>query len=549
MNLHRPPAHRAPAPLDGQDPEPTDSRDLEAEERQASAGPPSAGLSDGSIPSLLGTPRGWALIALLLGSFLAGPARADQEVAVATPATSTPEPGAPPALPRPEPAPVVSPQLASLEDRLYALEQRARSAEARADLAAQQVQEVRAVRAVDASADDPVVGANDKGFVFRSADSSYALKLKGLVAFDGRKYLDDPAAVDGDGFLVRKIRPVFEVTVLKLADLRLNLDFAGGQVVVVDAYVDVKPTSWFKIRVGKLTPPVGLERLQQDAELAFIERALTGNLTAVRDVGVQLSVDLAGGFIHTDLGLFDGAPDNAMIDLDHNQGKDLAGRLWLQPLRLPSLAGSGELALGIAASTGTRKGQALRDRTALVPYRTGGQTVLFQYLTSDTVPADIVRAEGRHERLNPHLFFYRGGLGLVGEYSLSRQRLVKGTEAARLTHRAWHGTLSYVLGGKATLNGAVVGNPFDLDKGQLGALELAARYGEITFDRDSFPVFADPLRSARKARGLSGAASWYLSRNLRLSLNYEHTIFVAASEAGFGRPDEKVIFGRTQFVF
>ena len=484
-----------------------------------------------------------ALGVSVLASLLAGPARA-QDVAAVTPGLEAPqlETNATPTPDRQESPAVASRQLASGENRLHALEQRARDAEVRAQLAERRGNGIE---------DGPVVGVDDKGFVFRSADSSYALKLKGLVAFDGRKYVADPAAVDGDGFLVRKIRPVFEVTVLKLADLRLNLDFAGGQVVVVDAYVDVKPTDWFKIRVGKLTAPVGLERLQQDTELAFIERSLTANLTSVRDVGVQLSLDVAGGLVHTDVALVNGAPDNAMIDFDQNQGKDLAGRVWLQPLRLPSLAGTGELALGVAASTGTRKGQPLRDRTSVAPFRTGGQTVLFQYLSSETVPADIVHALGRHERLNPQLFFYRGGLGVVAEYSVSRQRLVKGAEARRLTHRAWHGTLSYVFGGKATLTGAVVGNRFDTAQGRLGALELAARYGEITFDSDAFPVFADPLRSAGKARGVSGAASWYLSRNLRLSANYEQTFFVA-SDAGAGlyrRPDEKVVLGRTQFVF
>jgi phosphate-selective porin OprO/OprP len=434
-------------------------------------------------------------------------------------------------------------QLATLENRLYALEQRARNAEARADLAEK--------KEAPPTSPGPVVGVDGKGFAFTSADGAFALKLKGLVAFDGRKYLGDATAVDGDAFLVRKLRPVFEVTLLKLADVRLNLDFANSAIVVIDAYVDIKPTSWFKVKVGKFVAPVGLERLQNDPELAFVERSLIANLTSVRDVGVQATVDLAGGFVHTDFGVFDGAPDNVNIDLDSNQGKDLAARLWLQPLRLPALAGLGELAFGVSGSTGTRKGQPNAARSNLAPYRTSGQTVLFEYLSSATVAADTVYASGRHERLNPQAFYHWKGLALEAEYSLSRQHVVKGTNAAQLTHHGWNGQIEYIFGGKAALNGAQVTNVWDPARGQYGALELAFRYSELHLDDDAFPVFADPTRSAGKARGVSGAVSWYLSRNLRLSANYEQTFF-SASTAGKGlyaRQDEKVVLARTQVVF
>jgi phosphate-selective porin OprO/OprP len=476
--------------------------------------------------------------ALSLLLFTASTARAETLTA-----PQSPRAGAATFSPQEEAEAEKSLHLATLENRLVALERQSRGAD---------VAETKSVQSPQPGTGPyPVVGVDGKGFAFTSADGSYALKLKGLVAFDGRKYIGDPAAVDGDGFLVRKIRPIFEVTLLKIADVRLNLDFANSSIAVIDAYVDIKPTSWFKVRVGKFVGPVGLERLQNDPELAFVERSLTANLTSVRDVGVQATLDAAGGVVHTDFGLFDGAPDNVNIDLDSNQGKDLAARLWLQPLRLSALAGHGDLGFGISGSTGTRKGQANAARTSLAPYRTTGQTVFFEYLTSTTVAADNVFASGRHTRINPQLFYYFKGLALEGEYSLSRQNVVKGTSVARLDHHAWHGQVEYIFGGNATLNGAQVTNPWDPAHGKYGALELAFRYSEIKLDDATFPTFADPARSAGKARGVSGAVSWYLSRNLRLAFDYEQTFFRATSagEGVYARQDEKVVLARTQVVF
>jgi phosphate-selective porin OprO/OprP len=205
----------------------------------------------------------------------------------------------------------------------------------------------------------------------------------------------------------------------------------------------------------------------------------------------------------------------------------------------------------VSASTGTRKGQPNPARTSLAPFRTSGQSVVFEYLTSATVPGDNVYALGRHTRLNPQVFYHWKGFAVEGEYTVSRQQVVKGTQAARLSHRGWNAQVEYIFGGKATLNGAGVTNVWDPSKGQYGALELAARYSELALDDDAFPVFADPTRSAGKARGVSGAASWYLARNLRLSANYEQTFFSAApaGEGVYARRDEKVILGRTQVVF
>jgi phosphate-selective porin OprO/OprP len=430
-------------------------------------------------------------------------------------------------------SPASTAQLLALQAEVAQIQRRAQEAELRAQVAEQKV-----------TSQAPVVGVGDKGFLLRSPDDSFALRIKGLLDFDARAFTGDATAHAGDGFLVRKIRPVFEATVLSWADVRFMPDFANSRLVVVDAYVDVRPASWLKIRAGKFIAPVGLERSEQDTELAFMERSLTANLTQVRDLGVVAYADLWGGLVHVAGGLLDGGPDNVNLDLDNNQGKDLAGRLWLQPFKRTAWLGA--LGVGASGSVGSHRGTA--SDSALGAFVTPGQTTFYSYLASGT---DVVHADGTHRRFNPQLFYYVGPAGLLAEYSLTQQRVTRADSSALLTHRAWHGTLNYVLGGKPSLTGVTVTNPFIPGQRKFGALELALRLGQFLVDQDAFPTFADPGKSARGAFEVGGAASWYFNRNLKISLNYEQVDLKAAAVAvgPLPRPRERVFLARTQFLF
>jgi phosphate-selective porin OprO and OprP len=490
-----------------------------------------------------------ALVAGLLSA--AGSVRAQDEASPApgaspvlasgtTPTAGAPATGATRTLAQVE---LAGSQFLALQAQLAQVEQRARSAEQRAQAAEQKVEAVGR---------SPLVGADDKGFLVRSPDGSFALKIKGLLAFDGRAYAGDATPAGNSGFLLRKIRPIFEATVLGFADVRFMPDFAGSRLVVFDAFVDVRPAPWFKIRAGKFIAPVGLERNQQDTEVAFIERSLTSNLTQVRDIGLVAFTDIAGGLFHLAGGVVNGGPDNANLDLESNKGKDLVSRLWIQPFKLPSLSHLGALALGISGSTGTHRGATVADQTALGPLVTPGQTTFFQYFTGGADPAAIVHADGTHRRLNPQLFYYGGPVGLLAEYSLTEQRVARGDTAALLTHRAWHVTPSFVLGGKPTFNGVTAIDRFAPSEGHFGALEVAVRFGQLAIDDGAFPTFADPLAWASQAREIGGHASYYFSRNLKISLDYERTTFDAApgvDRAALARQDERVFLGRTQFYF
>ena len=394
-----------------------------------------------------------------------------------------------------------------------------------------------------------MVQAGEKGFDLRSAGEppAFVLRVGALIQADSRMYFDDRTK---DNMLLRRVRPIVAGTVLGFLDYNLTPDFGGGQASLVDAYLNARAFPWLRVRVGKFKAPIGLERLQGDADLPLPERALTSNLVSSRDVGVQLWGEVAEGIVTYAAAVLDGAPDNASIDQDVGGSKDVAGRLFVQPFkRVPAL---GALGFGVAGTTGQRNGNP--KATSLVGLRTTGQTALFSYAApaSDATGGNTVFASGRQSRFNPEVDYYRGGWGLLGEVVWSQQEVHKSGEVAVLTHRAWHATLSYVIGGTNGYKGATPDHPWDPAATHLGALEIAVRYGTVRFDDAAFPLFADRPTSARSARNVGISANWVLSRLARVAVNYERASFVggAGKEGAIeNRPPENFFLTRAQLHF
>jgi phosphate-selective porin OprO/OprP len=388
--------------------------------------------------------------------------------------------------------------------------------------------------------------ADESGFALSSGGKkpAFALKLKLTLQADNRKFLNDDRSKDS--LLVRRARPIVDGTVLGLVDFRIMPDFAGGQAALYDASIDVHPFAWLRLRAGKFKAPVGLERLQGDPDLPFMERAYTANLSSVRDVGAQLWGDVAGGVVSYAIGVFNGAPDNANPDIDTGAQKDVIARLFFQPFKAPGLEKAGNLGIGIAGSTGRRDGSA--TSTQLTALRTVGQQTLFSYLASTADPTATTFARGRHSRLNPELFYFIGPFGVLSDLIWSQQRVQRGGNSKALLHRAWHATASYVIGGKNGLDGATPSSSWDPGQGQLGALEIGLRYHELTFDADTFPTFASADASVRRARGFGISLDWALSRTFRFMTGFEHSWFKAGRTGG-DRKNEDVWLSRAQVNF
>lgn len=445
---------------------------------------------------------------------------------------ANPAPDLPPAAPEPAPAPPPPPPPAP-DPRVDEVDQRTRILERKLELLEEQAAAAKGTTAT--------VAAGDRGFVFKSGDSAFVLKVRGLLQVDAREYLADDALSLKDGILIRKARPFIEATFFDLADLRIMPDFGGGTTVLQDAFLDLRLAPWFIIRGGKFKTPLGLERAQSDAPVVFPERATPTTLAPNRDEGLELLGNIAGGVVFYEGGVFNGNPDNSTDDLDTNRAKDVSGRVFFQPLKTDPYSPFANLGFGIGASTGIQRGT--EAAPGLPSYKTAGQQNFFSYGTN-------VFARGRRTRWSPQLYYYVGPFGLLAEYIQTAQKVQKGTEATNLKHDAWQVAAYWVLGGRPLFEGNVIDNNFDLKKGTLGALELGLRYNELDIDDKAFAnkLYADPDKSASRARAFGAVLNWDWNRNIRIQVSYEHTVFKGGLKGG-DRIPENVLFQRFQANF
>ena len=418
-----------------------------------------------------------------------------------------------------------------LADRLESLDQKLRIFEGKRELE-------REATAAKLS-ESPIVSANGKdGFEFKSADSTFRLRVGGLIQADSRFYTDnDSARPSGSStFLLRKVRPVLEGTVYKYFDFRLMPDFGNGQALVQDAYLDFAYLPAAKIRFGKMKPPVGLERLQVDAENLFIERALPTDLVPNRDVGVQVFGENLRGVLNYAVGVFNGVPDGGNGDLDTNNTKDFAGRVFVYPFRTSHAEPLRGLGIGLAGTAGSQQG-------LLSTLRTAAQSAFFSYSNGTS-------AAGSNHRISPQAYYYWGPFGMLAEYVQSVQDVKKGSIVGQINNQAWQVNASYVLTGeKASFRGVTPRKQFSPGAGGFGAIELTTRFTQLNVDNDAFTLkFAHPTNSARQATTWTAGVNWYFSRNLKFEVNYDQTHFKGGGPLG-DRNTEKVVLSRFQIYF
>ncbi len=390
------------------------------------------------------------------------------------------------------------------------------------------------------------VSEGSSGFAVRSADTNFVLKLRGYVQADARFFPGDrnTGAVN-DTFLLRRVRPIIEGTVYDRFDYRLMLDFgqnkgsgstAANQDTVQDAYVTARLWPEFQIQIGKFKEPVGLERLQSGANLLFIERGFPTQLVPNRDVGIQLQGDLLDGRLSYQAGVFNGVADGGSGDTDTaDTDKDIAARLFSHPFKNSDRDWLRGLGLGVSGTIGNHD-------LALRTYTTPGQQRFFSY-TAGTAAA------GEHQRVSPQGYYYYGPFGLFGEYVISSQKVRAGAVSQRLTHTAWQLATSYFLTLEDNSFKPVAPRAnFTLGGPGWGAVELTARVGQLDVDNDTFPTFASAATSVSEATSWGVGANWHLNRNIKLSLNYERTVFEGGTTP-YLINGEHVILSRVQFSF
>jgi phosphate-selective porin OprO/OprP len=420
--------------------------------------------------------------------------------------------------------------------------------------------EVQQEETANKASTTPVVGAGPDGFFLRSPDSSFQLKLRSYAQADSR-WLLEPSEGGDDTFLFRRVRLNFEGTVGKYIDFRLMPDFANSTLTLFDAYANLKYFPEAQVQVGKFKPPVGLERLQSATATMFVERAFPTLLVPSRDIGGMLWSELAEGLVTYQIGAFNGVRDGGTQDVDTDDGKDVAARLFFHPFRPLGNEWLDGFGIGVAGTWGRV------DEQSPVSFRTPASSTNFFAYRGASASFAAVSGDGERIRYSPQAYWYAGPFGFMAEYVSSEQEMRRDPLPAAagdspregLRHDAWQVAVSYALTGEnASYKGLIPARPFAPSEGGWGAFEIAARYNEIDFDDESFDggaaSFADPTTSATKAQGFTVGLNWYLNRWVKVMVNYDRTTFDGGAAGGTpgsiaDRETEDTVFTRLQLSY
>ena len=176
--------------------------------------------------------------------------------------------------PTTDPAPAGSAQASSSsaqDQKIQQLEQKVDELDQKLK-AADRNKELKDEKDAESAKNAATVTADTSGFTIRSNDGNFLLKIGADLQVDNRTFFGTGAGSVVDTALLRRVRPTFSGTVYKYIDYFFRPDFGQGQVVIYDAYAELKYFDFAKLRVGKFKPPVGLERLQSDDDTTFVER-------------------------------------------------------------------------------------------------------------------------------------------------------------------------------------------------------------------------------------------------------------------------------------
>jgi phosphate-selective porin OprO/OprP len=353
-------------------------------------------------------------------------------------------------------------------------------------------------------------------------------------------------ANENDGLEVRKVHLDFAGDFDKVWGMSFGVETdhsLPNTLGFYNAYLYAKLDKDLVIKAGKFTNVLSLEGLQANADSLLAESSMVLNLVPDKDLGVMLSGKVSHLFDYA-LEVANGTQDNVSSSetpIQPEQGlKAVTGRIFFTPFKKTKDPFEKEwlqgLGFGIGGSVDDESHVNQAYTADSQPWGTIqtslGSNRFLEYMGG-------VYAQGAFYHWDPQFYYYNGSFGLEGEYVASIQTVGFDNEpSVQLTNTAWELQSSWVFGGKATYEGAVVDNPFDLSKGNLGALELAVRVDQLTADINSFTTNfpynggnGSLAVGPQVATALTLGVNWHLNRHFKWMFNWARTDFTGGNLA------------------
>ncbi len=352
---------------------------------------------------------------------------------------------------------------------------------------------------------------------FVSPDGNFTFKPRGTIQFDYANFHERKGGYDyNDGTQIRRGRFGFDGTAFRQFAYRIEGEYVGGTVALLDAYVAYTGVKNFTFTVGQLKVPAGLEANSPDAFNEFMERGMAN--TAFGQVGgerrVVLTFAYANPVITATAGLYGAGEAVSRNTTTPGEVWGYNGRVTIEPINRPGrllhVGASAYHVTDLAANSVT-----LADRPNV---RVDNGNIESVTITG-TNPAN-----GPQTGVKGATFYGLEGAGVFGPFAVqaeySHMNLDRFGASPSLNFDGYYVFGSFFLTGESrSFKGGAIDrlrpiHAFDPAKGNWGAFELAARYDRLNLTDHN-------LSSANHdAHAFTAALNWYLTSNVKLLFNY-----------------------------
>lgn len=354
----------------------------------------------------------------------------------------------------------------------------------------------------------------NNGFTLQREDQKMMLKFGGRIFIDHAYFFQSESLDNNRGLLqsksgteIRNARMFFSGSVYGNIDFKLQVDFAGEEVTIKDAYVGIREIPALgTLMIGYFHEPFRLNSLTSGKYGTFMERAPNSDFIQSRNNGIMALNTFVDQRLAVQVAAFRNA-NNDSYDAFANEGYALTGRATFLPYR--DLQKNRLLHLGGAFSL--RKSDSRIFQLSVDP----PSHLAESYLVTEEI-ADI-----RHISLfNFETAYVHGPFSFQGEYLLAELN----TQNKNFNLSSFYGELGYFLTGehknyRSSYDGFGRITPkanFGADGG-LGAWEVAVRYSET----DLSPL----LDWGGIQRDWVVGVNWYLNPVTRMLINFSRTEF------------------------
>ncbi|MEK7466999.1 MAG: porin [Planctomycetota bacterium] len=355
----------------------------------------------------------------------------------------------------------------------------------------------------------------NEGFKFKSKDGNFSGHIGGRVIWHARLFSNMNERQKVDTFAFRQVKLEMSGKLWKDFAFKVQLNTTGSSVALDDGIVGFERFYFAKLHIGQFKAPMSLEELTTTRFIDLPERSVLNRLVPAREVGLMLFGEPFEKIVGYQIMLANG---NGRNGPDENSDKDIIARAYLRPFATMESDFIKNLHIAVSGSAGRRDVAA-----GVLPYTFSDPMTATTFANRGSAGASFKFDENRY-RLQAELAWLFGPASFKAEWLRTSDRFtdLNAGDHNRTNIHSYYVSASVLLTGEMKTWDRIRPNK-PLFGGGVGAIEIAARFSKLWFDRD---IFDDGVlnrdTSAKEVYEYAIGVNWYPNMHTRVSVAYVH---------------------------